>query len=148
MKKPFLLTLSLFAYLLSFSQEYDASKVNPKAVTLYNQAMERPQDGRYPHAIGLLQQCIAIDSNYLDAYLSLAGVYGQMKNYPESVRWYEKAFVKDPGYTIEIKLSYSINLAGMGEFDKALAAINELLDKNTPKNSNSFKAAQFRKRCY
>ena len=34
------------------------------------------------------------------------------------------------GYTIEYKLPYSINLAGLGEFEKALNAINELLDKN------------------
>ena len=148
MKKPLLVSLVLFAFLYSFSQEYKPEKVNPKAITLYNQAMERTQDGRLPLAIGLLQQSISIDSNYLDAYLSMAGVYGQMKNYRAATEWYEKAIQKDPGYTIEFKLPYSINLAGIGEFEKALAAINDLLDKNPPKNSTSFKAAQYRKRCY
>ena len=81
MKKPVLFAFYLFSHLYIFCQEYHPEKVNPKAITLYNQAMERTQDGRLPLAIGLLQQSISIDSNYLDAYLSMAGVYGQMKNY-------------------------------------------------------------------
>lgn len=148
MKKPFLFLSLLLSFNFLQAQVYDPSKVNPKAVTLYNQAMERAQGGQLPLAVGLLQQCIETDSKYLDAYLSLAGVYGQMKNYKNSALWYEKAFSLDTGYTIEYKLPYSINLAGMGEFEKALSAINDLLDKNPPKNSTSFKAAQYRKRSY
>ena len=141
----FIFSLSFFT---SFSQGYDPAKVNKKAVILYNQAMERAQDGQLALAVGLLKQCIEIDSKYLDAYLSLAGVYGQMKNYRSSAEYYEKAFAQDAEYTMEYKLPYSINLAGMGEFDKALLSINELLEKNPPKNSNSFKAAQYRKKSY
>ena len=132
----------------SFSQTYDPDKVNKKAVTLYNQAMERAQDGNLISATGLLLKCIEIDNKYIDAYLSLAGVYGQLKNYKTSTEYYEKAFVQDTNYTIEYKLPYSINLAGLGEFEKALNAINEMLDKKPPKNSTSLKAAQYRKRCY
>src|SRR5690606_9318648 len=54
----------------------------------------------------------------------------------------------DADYTMEYKLPYSINLAGQGEFEKALAAINELLEKDPPETSNTLKAAQYRKRCY
>ena len=110
--------------------------------------MERAQDGNLISATGLLLQCIEIDNKYIDAYLSLAGVYGQLKNYRTSTEYYEKAFVQDTNYTIEYKLPYSINLAGLGEFEKALNAINELLDKKPPKNSTSLKAAEYRKRCY
>ena len=104
--------------------------------------MERAQDGNLIHAAGLLLQCIEIDNKYIDAYLSLAGVYGQLKNYKSSIEYYEKAFVQDTNYTIEYKLPYSINLAGLGEFEKALNAINELLDKKPPKNSTSLKAGR------
>ena len=62
--------------------------------------------------------------------------------------YYEKAFALDLNYTIEYKLPYSINLAGAGEFQKALDAINELLDKKPPKNPTALKAAQYRQRCY
>jgi len=148
MKKLF---LYLITYLLlhgSFAQSYDPDKVNKKAITLYNQAMEQAQDGHLAQAAGLLQQAIQIDNKYLEAYLSLAGVYGQQKNYTSSIEFYEKAFAQDPDYTMEYKLPYSINLAGLGEFEKALNAINELLDKKPPKNSTSLKAAEYRKRCY
>lgn len=147
--KRLLLYLStiIFVY-TSFSQSYDPEKVDKKAKALYNQALERAQDGNLTHAAGLLLQCIEIDNKYVEAYLSLAGVYGQLKSYKSSIEFYEKAFALDSDYTMEFKLPYSINLAGLGEFEKALNAINEFLDKKPPKNSNSLKAAEYRKRCY
>lgn len=147
--KKILLYLTTYIFLHnSFSQSYDPDKVNKKAIALYNQAMVQAQDGHLTQAAGLLQQAIQIDNKYLEAYLSLAGIYGQQKNYTSSTEFYEKAFAQDPDYTIEYKLPYSINLAGLGEFEKALNAINELLDKKPPKNSTSLKAAEYRKRCY
>ena len=148
MKKLLLYIACSFLIHSSFAQTYDPDKINKKAVALYNQAMERAQDGNLISATGLLLQCIEIDNKYIDAYLSLAGVYGQLKNYRTSTEYYEKAFIQDTNYTIEYKLPYSINLAGLGEFEKALNAINELLDKKPPKNSTSLKAAEYRKRCY
>lgn len=131
-----------------FAQSYDPARVDKKAFTFYNQAMEKAQGGQLEEAADLLQKAIQTDNTYLDAYLSLAGVYGQQKNYKASTEFYEKAFARDPGYTIEYKLPYSINLAGLGEFEKALQAINDLLEKNPPRNSTSLKAAEYRKRCY
>jgi outer membrane protein OmpA-like peptidoglycan-associated protein/tetratricopeptide (TPR) repeat protein len=128
--------------------QYDPSKINKKAVQLYSQAMERTQDGNLTLAAGLLLQCIDVDNNYVDGYLSLGGVYGQLKNYKSSTEYYEKAFALDSNYTIEYKLPYSINLAGQGEFEKALAAINDLFAKKPPKNSTTYKAAEYRKRSY
>ena len=110
--------------------------------------MQRIEEDNLTLAAGLLQRSIDIDKKYVDAYLSLAGIYGQLKNYKSCVEFYEKAFAIDTDYTIEFKLPYSINLAGMGEFQKALDAINEFLIKKPPKNSTSLKAAEYRKRCY
>jgi outer membrane protein OmpA-like peptidoglycan-associated protein/tetratricopeptide (TPR) repeat protein len=132
----------------SHAQSYDPQKINKKAIALYNQAMERAQDNNLTMAAGLLLKAIETDNKYVEAYLSLAGVYGELKSYKSSVEYYEKAFALDPDYTIEYKLSYSIQLAGLGEFEKALNAINELLEKKPPKNENSLKACQYRKRCY
>ncbi|MGZ8516774.1 MAG: OmpA family protein [Chitinophagaceae bacterium] len=148
MKKLFLYLITYALLLSSFSQSYDPGKVDKKAIALYNQAMEQAQDNRLDNAAGLLLQAIQLDSKYLEAWLSLAGVYGQQKNYKASIEYYEKAFGQDAAYTMEYKLPYSINLANMGEFEKALQAINELLEKDPPKNSTSLKAAQYRKRCY
>lgn len=148
MKKLFLCLITLSLLHNSFSQSYDPGKVNKKAIALYNQAMEQAQNGQLTNAADLLLQVLQTDDKYLDAYLSLAGVYGQQKNYASSIEYYEKAFAQDADYTIEYKLPYSINLAGSGQFEKALIAINELLDKKPPKNSTSLKAAEYRKRCY
>lgn len=147
--KKICLYLITYTWLLgSFSQSYDPGKVAKKAVALYSQAMQQVQQAHLSTAADLLKQAIEIDNKYLDAWLSLAGVYGQQKNYTASIEYYQKAFTQDADYTIEYKLPYSINLAGLGEFEKALNAINELLEKNPPKNSTSLKAAQYRKRCY
>src|SRR5688500_1311026 len=124
MKKLFLVFVTCLSLYSSLAQSYDPGKVDKKATALYNQAMEKAQEGHLTNAADLLQQAIQIDDKYLDAYLSLAGVYGQLKNYKASTEYYEKAFAKDADYTIEYKLPYSINLAGQGEFDKALQAIN------------------------
>lgn len=148
MKKSITVSICCLLLFAAFAQPYDPSKVNKKAVQLYNQALERAGDGNLTNAVGLLLQCIEIDKNYLDAYLSLAGVYGQMKNYKNSVDYYEKAFSRDSVYTMDYKLPYSIQLAGLGEFDRALTAINDLLTNKPPKNENSLKAANYRKLCY
>src|SRR5690606_31201335 len=96
----------------------------------------------------LLLQSVEQDKNYVDAYLSLGGLYSQLKNYPKGIEYYEKAIAIDSVYTIDYKLPYSISLAHTGEFEKALAAINDLLEKAPPRNENSMKAVQYRKRCY
>ena len=114
MKKTILVFTSLIFVSLTFGQGYDPEKINKKAVTVYNQALEKAQGRDYKAAVNLLLQSINIDSKYVDAYLSLAGVYGQLKDYPNSTTWYEKAFAQDSDYTVEYKLPYSINLAGMG----------------------------------
>ncbi len=148
MKKALLSVVSCFVLSTAFSQPYDPEKVNKKAVQLYAQAIERAQDGNLVNAAGLLLQCIEIDKKYVDAYLSLAGIYGQLKNHSNSIKYYEQAFALDSNYTADYKLPYSINLAGMGEFEKALAAINQLLARNPPQSSAAYKAASYRKRCY
>ncbi len=68
-----------------------------------------PVNGR-PDRIALLQQCIALDKNYVDAYLSIAGVYAELKDHGQSVRYYEEAIARDSSYTLDYKLPYSINL--------------------------------------
>ena len=142
-----LLLLCLFLSTQSVSAQIDVSKINKKAVAAYNQALELAQNGQYPQSIAALQQAIQYDSKYIDAYLSLAGVYGQLKNHEQSVAAYEKAFPLDTAYTAEYKLPYAINLAGMGQFGKALETINTLLAR--PKlNPNTRKAAEYRKKTF
>jgi outer membrane protein OmpA-like peptidoglycan-associated protein/tetratricopeptide (TPR) repeat protein len=142
----FLILCFLLVHASSFAQ-YDESKINKKAVTLYNQAMVSAQDGRYDEAIRILQESVRLDAGYADAFLSLAGIYGERKNHQMSVENYEKAFAIDSNYTSGFRLPYSINVAGLGQFEKALASINSLLAKQNI-NEKTRKAAEYRQRSY
>ena len=127
--------------------QYDVSKINKKAIEAYNKGLEKAQDEKYKDAVESLQEAINRDPKYIDAYLSLAGVYGQMKDRAQSVATYEKAFKIDTNYTSDYRLPYSINLAGMGEFEKALTTINALLSRANL-SPNTRKAALYRQKTY
>jgi outer membrane protein OmpA-like peptidoglycan-associated protein/tetratricopeptide (TPR) repeat protein len=147
MKKFFLLIISFFTLLLSFAQSYDPAKINKKAVALYDQAIQKAEAGNYNEAITLLNQSVQIDGKFVGAWLALAGIYGQMKNYKTSTDSYEKAFVIDSNYTNEYKLPYANNLAGQGRFAEALAAITSMLSKEKL-NPNTRKTGESRKKNY
>ncbi len=149
MKKIILVTSFIVSSATTlFAQGYNPEKVDKKAMALYSQAMVRAEEGNLVHSVGLLQQAIEIDKKFVGGYLSLGGVYKDLKNYKSSIAMYEKAFALDSNYTSEYYLPYSINFAGLGEFQKALDAINFLLLKKPPKNPNTLKAAEYRKRSY
>ena len=79
----------LFCQLLianCLSAQYDPTKINKKTFSIYMQAMEKANDRDFKGAIDLLNQCISIEPNYADAFLSLGGIYGQMKNYKSQHR--------------------------------------------------------------
>ena len=147
MKKLTCLFLFTIPLLSLHAQKYDPSKVDRKAQQLYNGAITHARDGNYKDAISLLEQAIYIDTNYIDALISIAGVYGQMKDHKLSVEYYSKAINKDSVYTHNYNLPYSINLAGNGEFQKALDAINEYLS-NPRLSETGKKAGEYRKRAW
>ena len=129
------------------AQVSDPGKINPRAVKMYNEGIAKATENRFDDAISYLLQAIYLDSNYTDAYLSLAGVYGQMKKPALSVEYYEKALRRDTLATRVYKLPYAINLAGMGNFSKALDVVNQYL-ANSKLGETSRKAGEFRKRCF
>src|SRR5579871_5327845 len=144
--KNLVVILLLLSSLMSFAQ-YDPEKVDKKAVNIYNKALLSAQDDNFKEAISLLQQAITIDNRYEDAYLSIAGMYGELKDYQNSITNYEKAKSIDSIYFLDYNLPYSINLAGVGKFQDALNAVDTFL--TVPNlNETSVKAGEYRKRCY
>ncbi|HRP44597.1 MAG TPA: OmpA family protein [Ginsengibacter sp.] len=147
MKKWVFLLFILGSVQLSFGQWYNPDKVSHKASSLFNQAYDQAMAGAYGAALELLQKAVAIDTKYIDAYLSMAGIHGERKEYAAAVASYKKAIDLDSVYTLHYQLPYSINLAGIGHFEEALAAINKFL--TSPKlNERSRKAGEFRKTTY
>ncbi len=129
------------------SAQYDPAKINKKAVEAYDRGILRAQSDQYPEALAFFREAIQRDANYVEAYLSMAGVYGQLKEYDQCISYYEKAFALDSNYTAEYILPYSINLAARGDFEKALNSINSLLSK-TNIGSSTRKASEFRKKSF
>jgi outer membrane protein OmpA-like peptidoglycan-associated protein/tetratricopeptide (TPR) repeat protein len=145
MKNVFLtavIVAASFIYTKSGAQE-----VNKKAQAAYDKAMLQLRDGLMRDAIPLLGKAIEYDPNYLEAYLSMAGVYGELKNYQKCLDYYELARAKDSTYFRYYELPYSINLAALGRFNDALNAINDFLTLPNL-GANSIKSGQYRKSCY
>jgi outer membrane protein OmpA-like peptidoglycan-associated protein len=141
---------AIFIFLLSSLSvlaQYNPDKVNKRAIRFHNQAVEVGQNGDFKQSIVFLEQALKVDPKYVDAWLSLAGIYFELKNYDLAIQHYEKAKGLDPVYFKDYNLPYSINLAGKGMFDKALEAVNEFL--TIPNlNESSLKAAVYRKATY
>lgn len=129
------------------AQQYDPAKVSRKAVDLYEKALNKAQEDDFKGGIKLLQDAVKIDPRFLDAYLSIAGMYGEMKDYQGAIENYQKAKAIDADYFRDYNLPYSINLAGKGQFDNALSAVTEFL--TIPNlNEKSRKAGEFRQKSF
>lgn len=144
-------SISFFVFILSYlctnAQWYNPDKVNKKAGEIYGQAYEEATQGSYTAALKHLREALAIDPKFVDVYLSRAGIYAELKNYTASVNDFETGLKMDSVYSKTYLLPYSISLAGIGKFDKALATVNEFLA--TPNlNQQSIKAGNYRKSTY
>ncbi len=137
----------LLASYITNAQWYDPEKVEPKAAKIYALAISNAQNANYVTSIKMMDEALKIDPKLVDAFLSLGGIYANMKNYKESVIQYEKGFALDPFYSDNYLLPFSISLAGSGNFSKALEAVNKFL-LNPKLNERSIKSGEFRKKTY
>jgi outer membrane protein OmpA-like peptidoglycan-associated protein/tetratricopeptide (TPR) repeat protein len=124
-----------------------AQQVNKKALNLYNQALMKASDGEYQEGIKMIREALKIEPKYIDAYLTLGGIYGELKDYKNAVESYEAARSIDSIYVKDFSLPYSINLAGLGQFDKALNAVNDFLSIDNL-NPSGKRAGEYRRQCY
>ena len=129
------------------AQWYDPDKVNKKAGEIYGQAYEEATAGNYYAAINHITESLKFEPRFVDAFLSRAGIYANLKKYDSSVIDFEKAFALDSVYTKTYLLPYSISLAGIGKFQQALNAIKTFLT-NDKLNAQSIKAGNYRKSTY
>src|SRR6478672_6204763 len=139
------LVLSVVCFHL-FAQKTNDKQLK-KSQEAYDAAMLQLRDGLVRDAVPLLGKAIEYNPAFTDAYLSLAGVYGEMKEYAKAVDYFRKAQAIDSAYSKYYLLPCSINLAAMGKFNDALAAVDTFLQiKNL--GEKSIKAADYRKQCY
>lgn len=142
--------LLFFGLLIGFTanaQWYDPGKVNVKIGYKYADALNEARMKNYDKALQLIDECIASDKKFVDAYLSKAGIFSEQKKYKPAVEWYNTARNLDSVYFNTFLLPYSIALAGNGEFENALHAIIQYLQKPNL-NERLAKSANYRKKCY
>lgn len=131
----------------SYSQWYNPEKVNKKAKAIYESGYDFAMDGNYKEAIQKINEALSLEPKYVEAYLSRAAIYADLKDYAASINDFDKAFALDTVFCSMYQLPYSISLAGMGEFEKALSAINNFL-KIEKLNPQSIRSAKYRKSTY
>lgn len=149
-RSVFCLLFTCILLLMSYmtrAQWYNPEKVNKKAGEIYGKAYEEAVSANYTAALNYLEQALALDSKFVDVYLSRAGIYAELKNYTASVADFEKGLAMDSAYSKTYLLPYSISLAGVGKFKQALDAVNEFL-ANPTLNPQSIKAGNYRKSAY
>lgn len=147
LKPLFLLLIVICQWSAVNGQWYDPEKVNKKAGDIYGEAYEQANAGKYRAAINLITEALKYEPKFVDAYLSRAGIYANMKKYDSSVTDFEKAFALDSIYSVTYNQPYGISLAGCGRFKEALDAVNKFLAY--PKlNTQSIRAGNYRKSCY
>jgi len=127
--------------------QYDPGKINKKVVAQYERALNITQEGNFTEGIRMLQDAVKKEPRYLDAHLSIAGMNGELKNYGQAIVFYEKAKIIDPVYFQDYNLPYAINLAGAGDFEKALGAVNDFLAIENL-NPGSRNAGEYRKKSF
>jgi outer membrane protein OmpA-like peptidoglycan-associated protein len=140
----------LFATLLitTSAQNNRKSKLfAAKAVELFEKAAILLRDGEPKKAIPLLQQSLQLDSSFLEASLTLAGAYGEIKDYQRAATQYEQAFRQDNKNTSFYYLPYSINLAGLGKYEAALQAL-EVFASTPNLSERSKRSLDYRKGTY
>ena len=139
----YLFVILSFFYFGQVHAQYDPSKVDKKALKCYLKSQDQARDDHLQEGLESLKEAVTIDNRYEDAYLSMAGMYSELKNYQAAVDNYKIARSIDSIYFIDYSLSYSINLAGLGNFGEALAAVNDF--KSIPNlNESSLRAAAYR----
>ena len=139
--------LACFSLHMSFAQWYDPEKVKKKANDLNELAYGEAQERNYELALKHLDEAIAIDPKFVDAFLSRSNIHAELKDYPASIKDFETAFHMDSVYSSTFLLPYSISLAGAGKFQQALDAVNDFLS-NPTLNERSIKAGNYRKSTY
>jgi outer membrane protein OmpA-like peptidoglycan-associated protein/tetratricopeptide (TPR) repeat protein len=147
MKKYQVLVLALLGFMHVSGQWYQSAKVPAKAEKFYITAIEALRDGQWNEGKLLLNKAVDVYPKYVDAWLSMGGLYGQLKQYDSAIFYYEKAYMLDSIYSNDLLLPWSINMAGLGRFAEAKALVEKLI--RTPNaDIRSVEAAKYRLKTY
>jgi uncharacterized caspase-like protein/tetratricopeptide (TPR) repeat protein len=111
---------------------------NQAAVDLLDQGVEFYKKGfevNYKKAEEKLNQAIALDANYSEAFMYLGRVENALWQDGKSTAAFQRAIAIDPDY-VEARVSYAAALLDQGGLDEAARQLNAALEKE-PKNDTA-----------
>jgi tetratricopeptide (TPR) repeat protein len=120
-------------------KEEDLPKRTPKASTCVafgNYRAGQAADAKVPQPTRLeyleqarkaYQQALAIDPNYVPAYLSLANLYSSQEDYPRALDTYNKALKKNPK-SAQVWEGLGMLHARKKEWDQAIASLKKAVE--------------------
>ncbi|MBX2969769.1 MAG: OmpA family protein [Cyclobacteriaceae bacterium] len=124
-----LAVLVLLGVALNASAQAQLSTKSKKAIELYNEADNYRVRLQHTQAIDLLEQAIAKDKNFAEAYYRLGLVYMTMKNYPTAILNFEKGLSltidprKQKVYWFDLGEAYLIT----GKYDQAIQYLTDFI---------------------
>jgi OOP family OmpA-OmpF porin len=124
-----ILVIFLVAFTFSAFAQSGLSTKSSKAIELYTEADNFRVRGQHAQAIDLLNQAIAKDKKFVEAYYRLGLVYMTTKNYSKAIENFEKGL----SLTSELKKQkvfwYDLGETFLltGQYDKATATLTEFV---------------------
>jgi Tfp pilus assembly protein PilF len=103
--KFLLLLAGLLCFTMAATAQYDPSRISKKAQETYESALSEIDNDDLANAEKLLLDAIRREPGYLEAHVSLAGLYSQLKDRRKSIEFYERAFAIDSLYLTDIRLT-------------------------------------------
>ena len=118
---------------LQVAGQANLSTKSKKAIDLYTLADNFRVRGQYEEAIDLLNQAIAKDDNFSEAYLRLGLTYFSMKQYQKAIQQYEKGLSlttdlnKQKAFWYEMGEPYLLD----GNYSKAMKVLSAFINNET-----------------
>ncbi|HEY0743158.1 MAG TPA: OmpA family protein [Chryseosolibacter sp.] len=121
MLRYLLLPLVLFSYLAFAQPSNTLSTKSKKAIELYTEADNYRVRGQFTQAIGLLNQAIDKDKNFVEAYYRLGIVYMSQKDYVTANQYLEKglSLTSDPKKQKVFWYDLGESYFSVGNYEKA-----------------------------
>jgi tetratricopeptide (TPR) repeat protein len=93
--------------------------INPNAALKLKNAVALESSGKIESALMALDEALAIQGNYLDAWLVKGVLYGKLGKCSDALKCYDKALEINPRHVDAIRLK-GATFTSMGSFEKAL----------------------------
>jgi outer membrane protein OmpA-like peptidoglycan-associated protein/tetratricopeptide (TPR) repeat protein len=98
MKFTVLISLFLFINPATLDAQVNYSTHKKSAIKAYNEGMQYLNEKQYDHAVSRFQRAIAIDKNFIEAYLLMAQTYEDLKQYKEAIQAYHNGLNINPEF--------------------------------------------------